>query len=83
VTSSGDACRNCGAAAPGNYCPQCGQESNLALPSVIAYGIVSLKVVYGGRWSGAIARAALTGILYSCFFLLAVVALMMAAVALR
>ncbi len=49
----------------------------------VAYGVVSLKVVYGGRWSGAIARAALTGFLYSFFFLLAVVALMMAAVALR
>ncbi|MHB8493366.1 MAG: hypothetical protein ACYC9Z_11550 [Casimicrobiaceae bacterium] len=81
MTSPGDACRNCGAAAPGNYCPQCGQETNLALPS--AYGVVSLKVVYRGRWGGAIARVAMTGILYSFLFLLAVVALMMAAVALR
>lgn len=26
-------CRNCGAAAPGNYCPNCGQETTLALPT--------------------------------------------------
>ena len=26
-------CRNCGAAAPGNYCANCGQETSLALPS--------------------------------------------------
>lgn len=30
------ACRNCGAAAPGTYCPQCGQETSLALPTVRA-----------------------------------------------
>jgi hypothetical protein len=28
------ACRNCGAAAPGAYCPNCGQETSLALPRV-------------------------------------------------
>jgi Protein of unknown function (DUF3667) len=27
-------CRNCGAAAPGKYCPACGQETRLALPTV-------------------------------------------------
>jgi Protein of unknown function (DUF3667) len=27
-------CRNCGAAAPGQYCPNCGQETRVALPSV-------------------------------------------------
>ncbi len=27
-------CRNCGADAPGNYCPACGQETRLALPKV-------------------------------------------------
>ena len=26
-------CHNCGAAAPGNYCANCGQETSLALPS--------------------------------------------------
>lgn len=27
-------CRNCGAAAPGKYCPECGQETSLHPPSV-------------------------------------------------
>jgi hypothetical protein len=27
-------CRNCGAVAPGTYCPACGQETSLALPTV-------------------------------------------------
>jgi hypothetical protein len=27
-------CRNCGAEAPGTYCPACGQETRLALPTV-------------------------------------------------
>jgi hypothetical protein len=29
-------CRNCGAAAAGSYCPNCGQETSLALPTVRA-----------------------------------------------
>ena len=29
-----DHCRNCGAAAPGNFCPACGQETRVALPTV-------------------------------------------------
>ena len=29
-------CRNCGAAASGTYCPNCGQETSLALPTVRA-----------------------------------------------
>jgi hypothetical protein len=28
------ACRNCGTTAPGDYCPRCGQETSLALPTV-------------------------------------------------
>jgi hypothetical protein len=31
------ACRNCGAGSPGTYCPQCGQETNLVLPSAAAF----------------------------------------------
>lgn len=27
-------CRNCGAQAPGAYCPNCGQETSLALPTI-------------------------------------------------
>lgn len=30
-------CANCGAPAPGVYCPQCGQETKLALPSAAAF----------------------------------------------
>jgi len=36
VAAGGDAdprCRNCGAAAPGTYCPACGQETSLKLPT--------------------------------------------------
>jgi hypothetical protein len=29
-------CRNCGAVAPGTFCPNCGQETSLALPTVRA-----------------------------------------------
>ena len=29
-------CPNCGAVAPGTYCPHCGQETSLALPTVRA-----------------------------------------------
>jgi hypothetical protein len=31
------ACRNCGAAAPWNYCPNCGQETAIALPSAFTF----------------------------------------------
>jgi hypothetical protein len=30
-------CRNCGAAASGNYCPDCGQETRLALPTAVEF----------------------------------------------
>ena len=30
-------CRNCGAAAPGAYCPACGQETSIALPTLRAF----------------------------------------------
>ena len=30
-------CHNCGADAPGNYCPNCGQETQIALPSAFAF----------------------------------------------
>jgi len=33
VAGSGN-CRNCGAAAPGEYCPSCGQETRVALPTL-------------------------------------------------
>jgi hypothetical protein len=31
------ACRNCGAHAPGNYCPNCGQETLLTLPTFATF----------------------------------------------
>ena len=49
----------------------------------LVYGIVSMKVVYGGRWSGAVVRAAVTGVVYAFFFVLAVAALLVAAITLR
>ncbi len=30
-------CRNCGAQAPGNFCPECGQETRIALPTFPAF----------------------------------------------
>jgi hypothetical protein len=33
ATGSAATCRNCGAEAPGTYCPACGQETALALPT--------------------------------------------------
>lgn len=37
VASSPAHCRNCGAEATWNYCPQCGQETKLALPPAFAF----------------------------------------------
>ena len=34
LPAPGPNCRNCGAAAPGQYCPSCGQETRVALPTV-------------------------------------------------
>ena len=34
LPSTASACRNCGATATGTYCPSCGQETSLALPTV-------------------------------------------------
>ena len=35
--ADGQACRNCGARATGHYCPNCGQETRLALPTFGAF----------------------------------------------
>lgn len=32
-----EGCRNCGAHAPGHYCPNCGQETRIALPTFPAF----------------------------------------------
>lgn len=164
-------CRNCAAPAPGAYCPNCGQETALALPSVRAllreaagryvaldgrlwrtvlpllfrpgfltreyfagrarrystrphryaahlvfgahnhafaflvaglivlvpigsargalvlwasvYLLWSLKAVYGGRWSGVFARAALISVAYMAAFVVLVAGVLAAAVVLR
>jgi len=36
-TTSARRCRNCGADAPWNYCPSCGQETAIALPSAFTF----------------------------------------------
>jgi hypothetical protein len=48
-----------------------------------AYGLIALKVVYGGRWLGVVLRAMVVGVVYLLFFSVAVAALVVAAVALR
>jgi hypothetical protein len=37
MSDAASRCVNCGAAAPWNYCPQCGQETALALPTAFAF----------------------------------------------
>jgi hypothetical protein len=37
VPADEPACRNCGAAAPGCYCPACGQETRIALPTFATF----------------------------------------------
>jgi len=46
----------------------------------IVYFLWSLKVVYGGRWSGLFARALVTSMVYCVFFGAVVVCLMIAAI---
>ena len=48
-----------------------------------AYGLIALKVVYGGGWPGVVLRAMVVGVVYLLFFSVAVAALVVAAVALR
>ena len=48
-----------------------------------AYGLIALKVVYGGSWLGVVLRALVIGVVYLLFFSVAVAALVVAAVALR
>jgi uncharacterized protein DUF3667 len=50
---------------------------------MIAYGLIAMKVVYGGRWPGVALRALVIALAYLLFFGLAVAALVVAAVALR
>jgi hypothetical protein len=50
---------------------------------ILIYVLASMKTVYGGPWSGVIARALFVAAGYSIFFAVALVALLLAAVALR
>lgn len=47
---------------------------------MIGYLLWSMKVVYGGRWSGVLARALVISVVYLVFFSLAVAGLVVAAV---
>jgi len=50
---------------------------------VIVYLLLSMKNVYGGRWSGVFARAFVLFIFYSVFYALAIAALVIVAILLR
>jgi hypothetical protein len=50
---------------------------------MIAYGLLSMKAVYGGRWSGIVLRAVFVAIFYVAFFGIAVAVLVVAAILLR
>ena len=50
---------------------------------IAVYLLVSLHVVYGGRWIGAIARGVLATVVYAFLFMLAVAGLFVAAIVLR
>jgi hypothetical protein len=55
----------------------------LAALWAVVYGLRSMKVVYGGRWLGVIARAVLLALAYLVLFALATAALILPAVMLR
>jgi uncharacterized protein DUF3667 len=46
----------------------------------VAYLLWSMKVVYGGRWSGVLVRALIASVVYATFFALALLGLVAAAV---
>ncbi|HKU86112.1 MAG TPA: DUF3667 domain-containing protein [Casimicrobiaceae bacterium] len=50
---------------------------------MIAYGFLSMKAVYGGRWSGIVLRAAFVAVGYLTFFGIAIAGLLLAAIVLR
>lgn len=65
------ACRNCGAAAPGHYCPDCGQETKLALPTFAAFmrEAAGRYVAFDGRmWRTLFALVARPGFLTHEYF---------------
>ena len=50
---------------------------------VIAYVLLSMRAVYGGRWSGVIARAAVISLVYLVIFSMVVAGLVVATILLR
>jgi hypothetical protein len=50
---------------------------------VMAYALLSMRAVYGGRWSGVIARAAVISLVYLVIFSMVVAGLVVAAILLR
>ena len=50
---------------------------------MLIYALASMKTVYGGSWLGIVLRGLFIGIVYAVFFVVAVVGLLIAAVALR
>jgi hypothetical protein len=64
-------CRNCGAEAPGTFCPACGQETSLALPTVRAMlrEAAGRYVAFDGRmWRTLFALVARPGFLTREYF---------------
>jgi rRNA maturation protein Nop10 len=49
----------------------------------VVYGLVALRVVYGGSWPGIVLRAALIALFYVMFFAIAFAAVVVAAILLR
>ena len=50
---------------------------------MIAYAFLSMKAVYGGRWSGIVLRAAFVAVFYMTSFGIAIAGLVLAAIVLR
>ena len=64
-------CRNCGAAAPGHFCPNCGQETRIALPTFTTFmrEAAGRYVALDGRmWRTLYALAARPGLLTQEYF---------------
>ena len=60
VRAPGDVrCRNCGADAPGAYCPSCGQETAIALPKATTFlrEAAGRYVAFDGRCGARSARS--------------------------
>src|SRR3954469_15077396 len=68
---SPDICRNCGAHATGHFCPNCGQETRIALPTFSAFmrEAAGRYVALDGRfWRTIIALVARPGFLTREYF---------------